>query len=133
MKGFGIEFLIGLLTFLYPFGAEQMGLPHNFWVGLGCWLFGAAIAIHIFWTCALRFSALEKGLISFIFVAAAALVVYGPLLKAYRALNGGGTQTATASKPPAPKLDLQPAPSVDTTPTAKTPSKPAAPSKGNIQ
>jgi len=34
----GIEFLSELLLFLYPFGAEQMNLPHNFWLGLGCWI-----------------------------------------------------------------------------------------------
>jgi hypothetical protein len=26
----GIEFVVELLLFLYPYGAEQMNLPHNF-------------------------------------------------------------------------------------------------------
>lgn len=45
----GIGFLCELLIFLYPFGAEQMNLPHNYWVGLFSWLFGTGIAIRIFW------------------------------------------------------------------------------------
>ena len=45
----GIEFLCELLLFLYPYGADQMNLPRNFWVGLGCWVFGAAIAVRMFW------------------------------------------------------------------------------------
>lgn len=30
----GIEFVVEWLLFLYPYGAEQMNLPHNFYLGL---------------------------------------------------------------------------------------------------
>ena len=45
----GIEFIVELLIFLYPYGADQMGLPHNFWLGLGCWIVGTVIAVRMFW------------------------------------------------------------------------------------
>lgn len=49
LKELGIEFLVELLLFVYPYGADQMNLPHNFWVGLVCWIVGAGIAIRMFW------------------------------------------------------------------------------------
>jgi NhaP-type Na+/H+ or K+/H+ antiporter len=67
----GIEFVVELLLFLYPYGAEQMNLPHNFWLGLGCWVIGTAIAIRMFWIFPVwthRLTRLEKGLIAFILV-----------------------------------------------------------------
>lgn len=34
----GIEFIVELLIFLYPYRADQMGLPHNFGLGWGAGL-----------------------------------------------------------------------------------------------
>ena len=78
----GIEFVVELLLFLLPYGAEQMNLPHNFWLGLGCWVFGIAIAIRMFWifpAWAKRFTRLEKSLISFIFLGLFVLLAYKPV------------------------------------------------------
>jgi hypothetical protein len=83
----GIEFFVELLLFLYPYGADQMGLPHDFWLGLACWIGGTAIAIRMFWIFPMwskRLTRLEKGLVSFIVVAAFALLLYRPVTIAYR-------------------------------------------------
>lgn len=45
----GIEFCLELAIGLYPLGAEQMDLPHNFWIGLGLWGVATVLAIRIFW------------------------------------------------------------------------------------
>lgn len=45
----GIEFCLELAIGLYQLGAEQMDLPHNFWVGLGLWAVATALAIRMFW------------------------------------------------------------------------------------
>ena len=86
-----IEFAVELLLCLYPFGAEQMGLPHNFWVGLISWVIGTAIAIRMFWifpAWSHRLSRLEKGLIAFIGTAFLMAVFYRPIAAAYKRRNG---------------------------------------------
>ena len=95
----GIEFVVELLLFLYPYGAEQMNLPHNFWLGLGCWVIGTAIAIRMFlifpvWTH--RLTRLEKGLIAFILVGAFVAAFYRPVMMAYGKRN---TEIQPRSKP----------------------------------
>jgi hypothetical protein len=82
----GIEFVAELLLFLYPYGAEQMGLPHNFWLGMGCWVIGTGIALRMFWIFPVwseRLSELEKGLIAFILVAVFVVAFYKPVMIAY--------------------------------------------------
>jgi hypothetical protein len=82
----GIEFLASLIVFLIPYGADQMNLPHNFWVGVACLIGAPAIVIHIFWTFPVwthRLTSLEKGLIAFIFVGLFAAILYKPVVTAY--------------------------------------------------
>jgi hypothetical protein len=45
----GIEFCLGVFIALYQLGAEQMDIPHNFWVGLGSWVIAGAIGVRIIW------------------------------------------------------------------------------------
>lgn len=74
-----VELVVELLLFLYPYGAEQMSMPHNFFLGLGCWVIGTIIAIRMFWIFPLwssRLSHLEKGLISFILTLALVGISY---------------------------------------------------------
>lgn len=81
-----IEFAVELLLFLYPYGADQMNLPHNFWLGLACWIVAAAIAVRMFWIFPLwnkRLRHLEKALIAFILVAGFVAVFYKPVVTAY--------------------------------------------------
>ena len=87
----GIEFVFELLLFLYPYGAEQMNLAHNFWLGLGCWIAGTAIAVRMFWIFPAwrsRLSPLEKWLSSFIFVGLFVWAIHNPVVEAYKRRNG---------------------------------------------
>jgi Trypsin-like peptidase domain len=82
----GIEFLAELLLFLYPYGADQMGLPHNFWLGLGCWVVGTAIAIRMFWIFPVgvnRWSHTLKFLVSIVFVVVLVMIFFKPIATAY--------------------------------------------------
>lgn len=45
----GIEFCIELAIALYQFGREQLDLPHNFYLGLGCWVVALVVALRMFW------------------------------------------------------------------------------------
>jgi len=95
----GIEFLSELLLFLLPYGAEQMNLPHNFWLGLGCWIGGLAIAIRMFWIFPYwvpNRTKLERCLIALIFVGIFVAVVYRPVAAAYGKRNGE-SKTGTPS------------------------------------
>jgi len=109
----GIEFVIELLLFLYPYGAEQMGLPHNFWLGLSCWFFGTIIAIRMFWIFPVwssRLTKLEKALISFIMVGLFVLTFYRPVMKAYEKRNiSEETQKPSPSPQEKPKQEPPPA------------------------
>ena len=90
MLELGIEFLAELLLFLYPYGAEQMGLPHNFWLGLGCWIVGTAIAIRMFWifpVWADRLCNLVKGVIAVMLVVIFVAAFYKPVMLAYSKRN----------------------------------------------
>jgi hypothetical protein len=85
------EFLIEILLFAYPYGAEQMNLPHNFWLGLITWLIATAIGVRMFWIFPLwnkRLSHLEKALICTIVVGVFVLVLYRPVMAAYKKRNG---------------------------------------------
>jgi hypothetical protein len=85
-REFGIEFIFALLSFLYPYGADQMGLPHNFSVGVVCWLVGTGVVVRMVWNSPLwnlKLTILEKSLISFIVVAAIVLLAYRPIVNAY--------------------------------------------------
>ena len=93
----GIELLTDLLLFLYPYGADQMGLPHNFWLGLGCLAVGTAIAIRMFWIFPMWENALSKKtktVISVVLVGVFVSMFYKPVLTAY-------------SKKDSPALDQQ--------------------------
>jgi hypothetical protein len=45
----GVEFCLELAIVLYQLGAEQMDLPHNFWVGLACWIVGLGTGLRMLW------------------------------------------------------------------------------------
>lgn len=45
----GIELCLELAIALYQLGAEQMDLPHNFWIGLVSWTVATGLAIRMFW------------------------------------------------------------------------------------
>lgn len=101
-KELGIEFVVEILLFLLPYGAEQMELPHNFWLGALCWLAGIAIGIRMFWIFPLwsrHFTPLAKGVIAFVFIALFVSYFYQPVIVAYK------KHTAA---PPAPVAVLSP-------------------------
>ena len=86
----GFEFVVDLLLFAFPYGAEQMNLPHLFWLGFGCWVVGIVIAIRMFWIFPLwshRLSPTVKGLTSFGFIVLFVFAFYGPIMDAYRKRN----------------------------------------------
>jgi hypothetical protein len=86
----GIELLVELLLFLLPYGAEQMDLPHSFWLGLLCWLCAVAIAVRMFWIFPLwvpHRTELEKGLIVFVGVGLFCAIFYSPVVTAYKKRN----------------------------------------------
>ncbi len=91
----GIEFLVEMLLFLYPYGADQMGLPHNFYLGLTCWIIGTAIAIRMFWICPLwskRLSNRKKMIIVVAFLILFIAVFYRPVNAAYHKRNENNEQ-----------------------------------------
>ena len=99
----GFEFLAELLIFIYPYGADQMGLQHNFWLGLACWIVGTVIAVRIFWIFPLwenRLSRVTKGLISGIVVATLVLVFFKPITIAYGKRNLENHENAPLDKAP---------------------------------
>jgi len=84
------EFAATLLLFLYPYGADQMNLPHNFWLGLACWIVGTAIAIRMFWIFPVwthRLTSLEKGLLAFILVVLFVAISYKSVVATYGKRN----------------------------------------------
>lgn len=124
----GIEFIVELLLFLYPYGADQMDLPHNFWLGLGSWILGTIIAIRMFWIFPLwakRLSPFHKSLIAGLFVVGFCAVFYKPVLMAYAKWSGPkvvaanlqeqqrekNTETKQESKPAVAKPSRKPQPS----------------------
>lgn len=44
-----LELFLELAIALYPLSADEMGLPHNFWIGLGLWVLATAMAIRMIW------------------------------------------------------------------------------------
>jgi hypothetical protein len=125
-----IELFAELILFLYPHGAEQMNLPHNFWLGLALWLIGTAIAVRMFWifpVWASRLSRLEKALISFIAVSVFALAVYNPVLAAYEKRNGepeaNSLPTQSIDKPTGPDASVSGIKPLSKTAPSKPPHK----------
>jgi hypothetical protein len=108
----GIELVVDVLLFVFPYGAEQMNLPHIFWLGFGCWVVGIAIVIRMFWILPVwnsRLTRLEKGLIAAILVALFVAAVYKPVVVAYGKRNVGtedGTKPISAP-PPQPPIPAQ--------------------------
>ena len=98
-----IEFVFALIAFLGPYGAQEMGLPHNFGMGLGCWIIGWAIIIRAFWIFpwSRRFSRLEKGLIAFIATAVITTIFYRPILRAYGKRDGAPVPVPITKASPA--------------------------------
>lgn len=82
----GIEFCLELAIGLYQLGAEQMDLPHNFWVGLALWVAATALAVRMFWI----FPAIErlnprvKGVIAAAGIIALIFTSWTPVTNAYR-------------------------------------------------
>jgi hypothetical protein len=114
MLELGIEFSVEVLLFLWQNGAEQMNLPHNFWLGFFSWVVGAILAVRMFWIFPLwsaRLSRLEKGLISLIALGGLSLILYRPLLAAYKSQN-----TTKISPKPTPIPAPQPEPKVSEPP-----------------
>lgn len=122
----GIEFLVETLLFAYSFGAEQMNLPHNFFVGLGCWIIATVVAVRIFWIFPLwasRLSKLEKGLIAFILVAIFVGIFWKPVTTAYAKRNQTDESTKAATIPALKRTDGalgQTRPPTDPTPRSQT-------------
>lgn len=91
-----------------------MGLGHNFWLGLVSWAVGIVVFIRMFWIFPLwsaRLSRLEKGLISFIFVAFVILIFYKPIISAYTKRQTETTETQPLKgQEPAEKAPDQTAP-----------------------
>jgi len=86
----GIEFVVQLLLFLYPYGAAQMRVPYNFWVGVGCRVFATAIAIRMFWIFppwAQKLTRLKKALISLVAVGIFIVAFSSPATNAYYKVN----------------------------------------------
>lgn len=93
-----IELILSILLFVVPFGAEQMNLPHNFWVGLGCWFAGIAIVLRIFWIFPIwipKRTRLEKFLLAGILLAVFASLFYRPILTAFKNRNQQSIQRAS--------------------------------------
>ena len=99
----GVEFLFELLIFFYPFGADQMGIPHNFWLGFISWIAGLLIALRIFWIFpwwADRLSVRRKASISIATVLLFGLIVWKPVQSAY-------DRAHTAPPPPSPPFSFK--------------------------
>ena len=80
-----------------------MNIPHNFWLGFVCWVFGVAITVRVFWIFPVwvpRRTLLEKGLIALVFVALFLWAVHKPVVKAYVNRNGEAQKQRNASALP---------------------------------
>jgi hypothetical protein len=130
----GIEFIVELLLFLYPYGADQMGLPHNFWLGLGCWIVATIIAIRMFWIFPLwakRLSPFGKGIIVVVCVALFISVFYKPVIEAHAKWKAEKLQaTAAAQSQSTPKTQQHATkPQTTTTSSETKPRKKERPSE----
>jgi hypothetical protein len=116
----GIGFCLELAIVLYQLGAEQMDLPHNFWVGLVCWVVGLGIAVRMFWILTVldRICWPTKSVASVVIVSLFVRVMWAPVIRAY------GQQYGVASEPDLRKMlaRLSPHPPSET-PREPTPSK----------
>jgi len=125
----GIEFVVELLLFLYPFGAEQMNLPHNFWLGLGCWIVGTTIAIRMFWIFPLwakRLSPPTKSIVAVLCVAGLIWLFYKPVVGAYAKWKAEKPQSEVATNSASPSTSTQTAAA-----QAMPSSTPAGPATGH--
>jgi hypothetical protein len=122
-----IEFVVELLLFLYPYGAEQMNLPHNFWLGLSCWIVATAIAIRMFWIFPRwvpQRTVLEKSLITAILVVGFSVMLHKPVLRAYRSRNESVIAQSQAPLVPSTIASQQPTrPSLKTTESIQMPKR----------
>jgi hypothetical protein len=117
-----VEFAIELLLVFIPYGADQMGIPHNFWVGLACWILGASIAIRMFWIFPWwsHRTSLEKGLILFILLAVITIICYQPVMTAYDHRNGKEEAKSAPVQPPVQTPAQPPVqPPTETTPPSQ--------------
>jgi hypothetical protein len=110
----GVELVVDILLFIFPYGAEQMNLAHIFWLGFSCWVIGIVIAVRMFWIFPLwshRLTRLEKGLLAGILIALFVVMVHKPIIVAYGKRNGNGT-TGQAPFPTGPVTHPAPAPAI---------------------
>jgi len=102
-----VELVADLLLFAFPYGAEQMNLPHNFWLGLSSWVFGTAIAVRMFWifpAWSHRLTSLEKSLMALIGFGLFWMAFYRPIETAY--INRNGAVSPTVALPSSPQATL---------------------------
>lgn len=81
------QFVFALLSFLGPFGAEEMNFPHIFWIGLLCWIIALGILIRVIWILLSRSNRLSrqiKILIIFIAIILVCVIAYKPAVRAIR-------------------------------------------------
>jgi hypothetical protein len=124
----GIEFLLELLLFLYPYGADQMGLPHNFWLGLGCWVLATVIAVRMIWIFPVwsdRLSSAAKGIIALVLVAIFVAIFFRPVLLAYYKRNGDSEVVKKLPDNKSPESPAPEQPAAKPIPPAKPPRVPS--------
>jgi hypothetical protein len=134
-----VDTFLTLLLFLYPYGADQMNLPHSFWIGLGCWMLGAAVAVRLLWiilTWAHPFTKLERVLFAAIFVGVLVVCFYRPVATAYesrRLRQEHRSQNQVASTKTSQPASSQTTKPLSSPPAPKTkPKKNAKPSEGAV-
>lgn len=85
-----VELLLEVLIFTVEFSTEQMDMPHNFYLGLFCLVFGVGLAIRILYIALFVFplwEALSKGArlaLMFLVILILSGVLGGPVFKAWR-------------------------------------------------
>lgn len=119
----GIEFCLELAIGLYQLGAEQMDLPHNFWVGLALWVAATALAVRMFWI----FPGIErlnpklKAAIAAAGIAALIFISWTPVTNAYRKSQKPVLAQATSEPSPQPGSEQSPAPKLEAPPEQSKP------------
>jgi hypothetical protein len=120
----GLEFLFEVLLFLYPYGADQMGLPHLFWLGLAAWASGFAVAIRIFWIFppwANRLNVKTKSTIAIIASCVFMAVLWNPVNNAYH--RGYDHRDFPLAKPISSTESNNPPNAKKETPVQRTPTR----------
>jgi hypothetical protein len=87
-KELGLDAILAVLLFVFPFGADQMEIPHNFWVGVGCWTASLALAVRIVWIFPYweNISRRYKAFISIVLLVAALVLAWHPVRSAYQSM-----------------------------------------------